>query len=381
MKHDESKKTDCPARADDKSGPPSWRAVEPELTWVRPTVQIGFLVFSLMVGWQFHVFVNWLADPVTRPPERPPSVEAWLPISSLMSLTYSLRTGQVNLVHPAGLVIFSLILGLSIFMGRGFCSWVCPIGTLSEWAHGIGRRLIGRNFVPPSWIDLPLRSLKYLLLAFFVYAIVGMSSAAILAFLEGPYNRIADVKMYLLFAEMTRTTAVVLIVLAALSLLVKNAWCRYLCPYGALLGLSALVAPLAVRRDADRCTDCKRCDQACPNRVRVSTCRDRIISLECTSCYRCVESCRVPGTLAIRWPVPGRAVNQAVYAAVLVGAFMLVAQAASSTGYWRSSTSSGLYAALYRVISQTEHPRTPSTLSNERPQPLPPRIFQDCPRE
>lgn len=66
----------CPAGNTDKT----------QQRWLRTAVQVGFIVFSLLVGWQFHRFVMWLADPRTMPPERPASVEAWLPISSLMSL-------------------------------------------------------------------------------------------------------------------------------------------------------------------------------------------------------------------------------------------------------------------------------------------------------
>ncbi|HLA85662.1 MAG TPA: 4Fe-4S binding protein, partial [Thermoguttaceae bacterium] len=326
--------------------------------WIRPAVQIGFLVFSLLVGWQFHRFVLWLSNPVGPSPERPAGVEAWLPISSLMSLTYLLRAGQANPVHPAGLVLFTLILTLTLLLGRGFCSWVCPIGALSEWAHRLGRRLCGRNPTLPRRLDVPLRSLKYLLLSFFLYAILGMSEKSLLAFLEGPYNRAADVKMYLFFVNVTRTAVVTLTILTVLSMLVKNFWCRYLCPYGALLALCAWPAPLAVRRDADSCAGCGRCDQACPNRIHVSTCR-RVRSLECTTCFRCVEACRVPGALAVSWPAPRRTVNQAVYAAILIGAFVLVSQAAQSIGYWKTSTGPALYPALYRMAPHMDHPRTP----------------------
>ncbi|MFH1516719.1 MAG: 4Fe-4S binding protein [Pseudomonadota bacterium] len=214
--------------------------------WVRPAAQIGFLIFSLLIGWQFHRFVLWLSDPTTPVPERPASVEAWLPISSLMSLTHLFRTGQASQVRPAGLVLFCLVLVLSFVVGRSFCSWVCPIGTLGEWAHKLGKKLLGRNLLLPRWVDIPLRGLKYLLMGFFVYAVLRMPVEGLRMFLEGPYNRIADVKMYLLFAEMTRLTVIVLAILLALSVLVKNFWCRYLCPYGALLGLFSWLAPIGV---------------------------------------------------------------------------------------------------------------------------------------
>jgi polyferredoxin len=330
--------------------------------WARPAVQVGFLVLSLLVGWQFHRFALWLADPsFFPPPERPPSVEAWLPISNLMSLTCLLRTGEASPVHPAGLVLFNLILALTILAGRGFCSWVCPIGTLSEWAHRLGKRLFGRNLDLPPWADIPLRGLKFLLLAFFLYAILGMPALALKAFLDGPYNRIADVKMYLLFAELTRTTAIVLVVLLVLSVAIRNFWCRYLCPYGALLGLAAWFSPVTVRRDVVRCTNCKRCETVCPNRVAICA-GTRVRSLECTTCYSCVKACPVPGTLDVSWPSPRRAISMAAYATLLVVAFALVAQTARSAGYWETNTPPAAYVSFYRRIQEIGHPRTPRSL-------------------
>ena len=78
-----------------------------------------------------------------------------------------------------------------------------------------------------------------------------MSVEGIRAFLESPYGVIADVKMLNLFRLMGVTTAVVLGFLAVASVFVQNFWCRYLCPYGALTGLLALLSPLRIRRDAD----------------------------------------------------------------------------------------------------------------------------------
>lgn len=340
--------------------------------WVRATVQMGFLVFSLLIGWQFHRFVLWLSDPVTPPPVRPASVEAWLPISSFMSLTFLFRTAQATPVRPAGLVIFSLVLGLSFLAGRGFCSWVCPIGTLSEWAHRLGRKLLGRNLLPPRWIDIPLRSLKYLLLGFFVYAVARMPVEALRVFLEGPYNRVADVKMYLFFAEMTRTAAIILAILLVLSVLIRNFWCRYLCPYGALLGLCSWLSPTVVRRDATRCNGCRQCERACPNRVQTRT-RQQVRSPECTTCFGCVQACPVPGALAVSWPAPRRAVSATAYAAILVGAFVLVSQAAQSVGYWESSTDP----RLYGYIHQMDHPRSPRGLAAGVSQPTLSGFYKD----
>ena len=155
-------------------------------------MQVGFLLFSILIGIEFGRFVSSLAQPLDTPtpmPSRPPSVEAYLPISSLMSLTYLIKAGQASRVHPAGLVIFCAVLVSSFTLHRGFCSWICPIGTLSELLHKTGRRLFGRNPRLPVWPDRLLRLAKYALLGFFLWAILPMPPQDLRAFLEGPYNR------------------------------------------------------------------------------------------------------------------------------------------------------------------------------------------------
>ena len=76
-----------------------------------------------------------------------------------------------------------------------------------------------------------------------------MSVPAIRAFLEGPYGIVSDVKMLNFFRFLGLTGAIVVAVIVLASVLVQNFWCRYLCPYGALMGLAALASPLRIRRD------------------------------------------------------------------------------------------------------------------------------------
>ena len=96
---------------------------------------------------------------------------------------------------------------------------------------------------------MALRSLKYLLLGLFLYAVAPCPSSAIRAFLEGPYGMVDDVKMLNFFRYLGVTGGAVVALLVAASVFVENFWCRYLCPYGALMGLAALASPLRIRRD------------------------------------------------------------------------------------------------------------------------------------
>ncbi len=343
------------------------RLYEQHCAWLRPAVQIGFVVFSILLGLQFRSFVLSLGEPAGSLPEpRPAAVDGYLPISSLMSLIYLGKTSIANRVHPAGLLIFALTLVLALVVRRGFCSWICPIGTASEWMHKTGRALFGRNLAVPRWLDLILRSLKYALLGFFVYTILMMPVPALRQFIYGPYNRMADVKMYLFFVNISATAVGVIAVLAILSILIKNFACRYLCPYGALLGLFSVPSLCAVRRDTDKCTNCGRCARACPNRIAVDK-KTTVRSVECTACYNCVEACRVDGALRMGWPRTKWRLSPVAYGVITVAAFFFTAQAGRSLGYWQSDTSDWVYMTLYSRIAEIEHPRTPSRAEHAQP--------------
>lgn len=232
---------------------------------VRRIVQFAFLALNLWVGIEFYAWVRFFeSGGVTKYVERPAGVDGWLPIDALMNLKLALLTGSVPRVHPAGMFLLLAFLGVSLLFHKAFCSWLCPVGTLSEYLWKLGRKIQRRNFQLSRWLDIPLRGLKYLLLALFVWVIGRMSVEALAGFLSGPYGIIADVKMLNFFRHIGQTGAIVLAVLTLFSLLVQNFWCRYLCPYGALVGLAALFSPTRIRREPEPCIDCGKCAKACP---------------------------------------------------------------------------------------------------------------------
>jgi len=132
---------------------------------------------------------------------------------------------------------------MSLVLKKAFCGWLCPVGTFSEILWKVGQKLFRRSFPLPGWLDLPLRGLKYLLLGFFLFIIGAMSAEALDDFMHAPYALVADVKMLNFFRNMGLTAIMVIGVLVLLSVLVQNFWCRYLCPYGALMGLASLLSP------------------------------------------------------------------------------------------------------------------------------------------
>ena len=220
---------------------------------LRRAFQLAFLALNLWIGTQFVLFVHYYESGGRgMRVSRPAGVEGWLPIASLMNLKVLLATGHVPRVHPAGMFLLIAFLAISWLLRKSFCAWLCPVGTVSEWLWQLGKRTFHRNWRLPRWLDIPLRSLKYILLGLFLYAVGSMSVPAIQAFLEGPYGLVSDVKMLNFFRFMSVAGAIVLALLVVLSVFVQNFWCRYLCPYGALMGLAALASPLHIRREIGR---------------------------------------------------------------------------------------------------------------------------------
>lgn len=304
---------------------------------MRRGVQGAFLASCLWIGGRFLAFYfSCLArGGAVRP--RPPGVEAFLPISGLMSARYWLHTGIIHPVHPAALLIFGAVITVSFLFKRSFCSWVCPFGFVSEKLADLGRRVVGRYLHLPRWADLPLRALKYLLLGFLVWVIFfGMNVAGLRSFLDSPFNQTADARLLLFFLHPSITAIVVLATLVVASVFVRHFWCRYLCPYGALTALVGVISPTRIQRRAGSCIDCAKCTAACPARLPVN----RLLTVhsdECTLCLECIQSCPVPNTLAVGLAYPRRRVAPLFIALTIAGVFLLFIALGRLSGHWQSS--------------------------------------------
>jgi polyferredoxin len=323
---------------------------------IRRSVQLAFLVLNVWIAAQFYFFVRQFETNGASTVSRPAGVEGWLPIAGLMNLKYFLATGQVPLIHPAAMVLIASFLVGSLLFRKSFCGWLCPVGTISEYLWKLGRHTFRKNFLLPRWLDIGLRSLKYILLALFVYAVASMPAQALAEFLQSPYGIVADVKMLNFFRFMGVTAAIVLAALALTSVFVQNFWCRYLCPYGALTGLASLLSPLRIRRDAVKCIDCAKCAKACPSRLPVDV-LVQIRSAECLGCLECIAVCPAEGALAMTLTPARRAVPAWAIGAGAAGIFLAFVLAAKLTGHWDSPITDQAYRELIPHAREFTHPR------------------------
>lgn len=324
----------------------------------RFVVQITFALLCIWIGVEFYSFTEYLeTNGTAQYYERPPGVDGFLPISSFMSFYLFIATGEIHAAHPAGFFIFFAIILMSIVFGKSFCSWLCPVGFISEMIGDFGEKIFKRKLKLPGILDYPLRSLKYFLLGFLVYSVLFlMSDLAIKSFLDSPYNIIADIKMYYFFAELSRTSLIVIGVLFILSIFIRNFWCRFLCPYGALLGLTSLLSPNKIQRNPVSCIDCGLCVKACPSAINIDKVKT-VFSDECSACMSCVDICPVDESLDLRMLIPfKKKVPKKIVAIGVVSIFMIVTGLGMVTGMWQNKISKEEYMLHYKHMDSYGHP-------------------------
>ncbi len=328
-------------------------------TWgKRNWIQLGVFLITIGIGFQFFIFVHQASGNGAVTVLRPPGIEGFLPIGALMGWKLFVQTGIWDPIHPAAMVILGFAGVISLALRKSFCGWFCPVGALSEWLWESGENLFGKNYKLPVWADLPLRSLKYLLSGFFVKVIFSMNIPAILGFLRSPYYKMSDVKMLCFFTQMSFLTMVVLTILVLASVLIRNVWCRYLCPYGALMGLLAVFSPTRIQRNLDTCINCKNCSLACPYHLPVDT-KKSIISPECNGCMECTRVCPVENTLELKTAGTGKnSWSTAKLGAVVIGIYIVMVYTAGITGHWKSSVTEHEFRVRLQTINSPEftHP-------------------------
>lgn len=173
----------------------------------------------------------------------------------------------------------ALMLLLSLVFGRIFCGHICPAGAIQELASLVPLPKIGQNWKKAT---LGIRAAVFVII---LAAAFGWSVGIIDYFgLKEFFSLdVASVLFYVFLGVLL------------LSMVVYRPFCRFICPYGLLLSLTAAVSAFKFRR-TEKCIECGCCERVCPtNEAKVS---DR--KSECYMCGRCVEVCPVEGALVYR---------------------------------------------------------------------------------
>ena len=219
-----------------------------------------------------------------------PSVDSLDPFGGIETLFKYIAGGElIKKIMPSNLVLLAAIIVLGVVLSRFFCGWICAFGALQGIFGWIGKKLFKKRHVVPEKLDRALRWIKYPLLAGIVYFTWTTGTLII-----RPYDPLAayahlSAGIASVWAEFA-VGLIILIVVLVLSTLYERAFCKYLCPLGAVNSILGRIPLFRIKRDPTTCISCSKCDRVCPMNVDVSTAKT-ITSPECIGCMECVTAC------------------------------------------------------------------------------------------
>jgi len=215
------------------------------------------------------------------------------------------------------------VIAFCITTGPYFCGWICPTGTFQELTAAIRERLVKK--VRPGGMSLALLGLffaGFMGLVFWVgttkrfymedSSLYWGASLILLVYLvlsravdDAAIRALRGVSFFIIFASALLKTAIVspvhfafanvddpasaltTLVLVVASIFISRAWCRYICPWGYVMGCLHRVSRLRVRAKGE-CDDCGTCEKTC----RVGAIRKgKVSTADCQFCMACVDKC------------------------------------------------------------------------------------------
>ncbi len=223
-------------------------------------------------------------------------VSLFLEVDPLISISSFLTSGTIY----KGLIFSLLLIIPTMFLGRFFCSWICPLGILNHWiSHFFNKRRPVDEYKVNAYRKI-YRLKYYILTALIVLALLGTLQVGLLdpialitrSFVVSVYPG-SDfwygsfyLKQPLFYGGLLIT--IIFLAIMFLNRFMTRLWCRVLCPLGALLGILSSGAFLRIRRDVDLCNDCQKCLQYCQGGCEP---HGILRQSECHLCMNCIEQC------------------------------------------------------------------------------------------
>jgi len=310
----------------------SSRAVGKKVVWARRVVQAACLCLFLFLFW---------AAGLGEDEEASPWLRAFFDVDPLVLIATWLSAHEL----PAAFLFAFITLGATVLLGRVFCGWVCPLGTLHNMVSWLRTRRRRRRDAGDQWS--PWQRAKYLLLVVLLvmalfgahwigvfdplclfyrslatavypgaqYAVEDAATAVYqsdphlgplhaTALTEPAYGFLRD---HVFARERGAFRGAGLIFALFVGIVVLNVyrprfWCRYVCPLGALLGLCAKRP--ALRLVTEGCTECGRCAMKCPAAASPDK-PGHWRSTECFGCWNCIAACDQDAiTFKLKSPFP-----------------------------------------------------------------------------
>lgn len=207
------------------------------------------------------------------------------------------RTNKRKWIQPARILVQLIFFGIcllgiigskqvsdwllptTLLLGVLFCGWICPLGTLQDWAYKLGRRL------KLPLLRMPYKAQRYLQLSrYILYFMLTLGVA--FTVLQGTKNLSALMKG----KEIALASLIVLIIFVLAGLFFNRPFCNYICTGGARRGLWSVIRIIGIRRDTSRCINCKLCSKSCPMNIDVAN-TDFVRHPNCIGCMSCLSAC------------------------------------------------------------------------------------------
>ncbi|HZP87289.1 MAG TPA: 4Fe-4S binding protein [Burkholderiales bacterium] len=207
-------------------------------------LRIGFLLFTL-------IWIGWIAG-------------AQLTIINVFAWLRGLIDGHglaVILADPLLCVLLAFVVVSFVIWGRGvFCGWLCPFGALQELLAKLARVVSLPQWSPSYRAHRLLWRLKYVSLAVLAGAAVhGLQTMAIAAEIE-PFKTVISLRM-----DRTWPFVAYALVLLVAGLFVERAFCRFLCPLGAVMAIGGRLRRFMPLKRRPECgSPCQLCARRCP---------------------------------------------------------------------------------------------------------------------
>jgi len=275
-----------------------WQKFSRRRIWLRTIVQIFFFALIAFISVNHTLAESGKGIPILSSA----SLHSLCPFGGVVTIYQYATTGTfVQKIHESAFILMVIGFVLAILFGPVFCGWICPFGSIQEWVGKLGRKIFKRryNFFIPAKIDRILRYLRYLVLGWVIYMTAASATLVFAAF--DPYFALFNFWS----SELAIGGLVVLLVTLAGSLFIERPWCKYACPYGAVLGITNLFRIFRIRRVPGTCKLDRACDIYCPMNIKVSE-KTIIRDHQCISCLECTSEARCPAAGTVEFVAGGK---------------------------------------------------------------------------
>jgi len=185
----------------------------------------------------------------------------------------------------AGVII--ILLFYAIIGGRAYCSWVCPVNLITDFAAWVRR--ITHHEKDNLISAMKIRRFRY------AFMIVMLIFSAIIG--AAAFEFISPIGIFTRGVAFTFGFGWVWLLTIFIfdAFVLKNGWCGHICPVGAMYSLVGSKSLIRVYHTKENCTNCGKCLTICPESQVLSPVinkkTDFITGIECTNCGRCIEVC------------------------------------------------------------------------------------------